>query len=241
MTSFPIALLLVGIVLLLLGVLGRIESPYFKAGTDNVLARWVLGVLGAALITRALMLKEASSGQAGGVAGPSVQQPTPSVGAAPENRPAPAPDSSRQADDCSVKSPDARPRPDTLMRVIQDEQQKAVKRSYGELAGQNFSEDNLRSFTTDKVPARVVSELRSDNRFLDLVLAIKCMPPSQRQALLRRARATYKPTWADLGRVDPKGQTEAGQKAEKQIAEAIVGLVESLVALPADSIRSRYQ
>lgn len=44
--TFEIALLLIGVVFLLLGIIGRVEAFQIKAGTDNKKARTVLIILG---------------------------------------------------------------------------------------------------------------------------------------------------------------------------------------------------
>jgi hypothetical protein len=131
-------------------------------------------------------------------------------------------------------------KPDKLIEIIREQQEKNVRLSYAEAASQNFSDLDLANFIKEKKPAKIAEELKRDNEFLDTVLAIKAMPATERQRLLERALTIYKPTWAQLGRIDPKGQTEAGQKAEKVIAETIVNLVRDLSKLTDADIRKLY-
>jgi hypothetical protein len=83
--------------------------------------------------------------------------------------------------------------------------------------------------------------LRKDKEFTNVVLALKASPPHEQQKLLDAALNTRRPTWAELGRIDRQGQTEAGQEAEKMIAEAIVNLVKELLRLPDEDIINASQ
>jgi hypothetical protein len=131
-------------------------------------------------------------------------------------------------------------KPDKLIEIIKQQQEKNVRLSYGEEASQNFSSVDLANFVREKTTAKIAEELKGNNEFLDTVSAVKAMPPAERQKLLDRAAVTYKPTWAQLGKIDPSGQTEAGQRAERMIAEAIVNLVKELSKLPEADFRKLY-
>jgi hypothetical protein len=72
------------------------------------------------------------------------------------------------------------------------------------------------------------------------VLTIKAMPPADRERLLESSRELSHPTWRELGRISREGQTDAGQKAERMIAEAVVADVERLLQLSDDEIRKLY-
>ena len=123
--------------------------------------------------------------------------------------------------------------PERLIALIQSLQAEHVRDSYGLEGGQCFTAMDLKKFQADRVPAQIVARLRSDTDFIAIVNGLKSLPPTDRSALLARARATYKKTWADLGldpRIAPadalrKGQTDAGQEAERSIARAVVDLV----------------
>jgi len=127
-----------------------------------------------------------------------------------------------------------------LIEIIIKQQQDNVRESYGEAAGQNFSDQDFKEFIKKGIPKKIVDQLKTDNEFLDVVLAIKYMTPTERQKLLNKGLNTYKPTWAQLVRIDPKGQTEKGQQAEKMIAKAIVDLAKELSKLSDDDIRKLY-
>lgn len=225
--AFTTALLIAGVLFLLIGLLGRIRIKEFEGGSDNTIIRMLLCLLGASLLVAAFLIYRSDK----------LPQP-------PEPTPTPAP--SPTINNTNTPQPPT-PTPtlpltkaDLLIQIITEQQQENVRESYGELAGQNFSDVDLKEFIRNRAAQNIAEQLKSDNRFLDVVLAIKRLSPSERQQLLQRGLNTHKPTWAQLGKVDPKGQTEAGQKAEKMIAEAIVTLVKKLSQLPDEEIRKLY-
>jgi hypothetical protein len=131
-------------------------------------------------------------------------------------------------------------KPSKLADFIRTEQSKYVKESFGEEAYESFTQKDLDSFTKEKRPAQIVAELRHNNEFLDIVRAIKAMPPAERQRLLASSRELSHPTWRELGRISREGQTDAGQQAERMIAKAIVAEVERLLELSDDEIKKMY-
>lgn len=131
-------------------------------------------------------------------------------------------------------------KPEELITIIKIQQKKYVKESWGTHAYQCFTDDDLKKFEDDKVPIKIVEKLKTDNKFIDIVLAIKDMTPSDWQDLKERSLSTYKRTWTELGKVDREGQTEAGQKAEKMIAEAIVDLVIEFIKKSREEIKRFY-
>jgi len=120
-------------------------------------------------------------------------------------------------------------KPEKLISIIQEQQRKNVKESWGELAHQCFTDDDLARFVQNRRIEQITESLKRNPEFLDVVLAIRQMEPSERKKLLISADKPLRPTWAELGRISREGQTEAGQKAEKMIATAIVKLVKELV------------
>jgi len=128
-----------------------------------------------------------------------------------------------------------------LIEIVKDKQATHVKVSFGELAHQCFTDEDLEAFKRNRIPERIAQDLRKNNRFLSVVLAVKALPPVERQELLEAASKTAKPTWAELNRIDVEGQTEAGHIAEKMIASRIVDLVSELCRLSAEDIKKLYQ
>jgi len=134
-------------------------------------------------------------------------------------------------------SGDSSRNPERLIDLIKSQQGKYVRESYGLQAGQCFTDVDYNSFEQDKTTSKIVGQLRQDGDFRTLVSAIKAMQPDKREDLLARAAKTYKSTWAELN-MNPttapreqliKGQTDAGQKAEREIAEAVVDLVKQMI------------
>lgn len=134
----------------------------------------------------------------------------------------------------------ARVKPELLAEIIMEQQRKNIKESYGEQAYQCFTDEDLRQFVQNETPQKVTDALKWDNRFIDLVLAIKDMNPSDRQKFLNSCLRPLRQTWAQLGRISPEGQTEAGQRAEMMIATSIVDLAKNLVSLSVEDIKKLY-
>jgi hypothetical protein len=130
--------------------------------------------------------------------------------------------------------------PSALITIIEEQQRIHVKESYGELAHQCFSEDDLSTFKENNIPDVIVTELKRDNRFIDVVLAIKKANPTDRQKLFKAALETRRPTWEEQGGINPKGQTETGKQAEMMIAKAIVDSVRDLFKKPVKDIVALY-
>jgi hypothetical protein len=127
--------------------------------------------------------------------------------------------------------------PSLLIEIIKNQQLSNVRKSYGEAAGQNFSDRDLNEFVRQGRDRAIADNLKNNNDFLTALLALKHMNPTDRQHLFTQSVTTYRQTWAELGRIDPKGQTEAGQEADKMIAKAIVELATDLILLSDDEIR----
>lgn len=119
--------------------------------------------------------------------------------------------------------------PQQLLEYIRQKQNRYVRESYGEMAHECFTDDDLEAFNRRGLLDKILQDVGNDTMFDDIVIAIRNMAPSDQSVLLHSAACTYKPTWAELGRIDRKGQTEAGQLAEKMIAEGICGLVKARI------------
>jgi hypothetical protein len=117
-----------------------------------------------------------------------------------------------------------------LRSIIKNQIRSHVRESYGEYAGQNFSSDDLDRFTAQKIPDQIVAGLRSSKLFLAAVGKVRQLSPSDRAAYLEECRKPLRPTWAEQGKIDRNGTTEAGRQAELMIANAITDLAESMLA-----------
>jgi hypothetical protein len=110
-----------------------------------------------------------------------------------------------------------------LIDLIKREQTKNVKKSTGTMAYQCFTDEDLARFHASGRAKKIVEGLKMDPQFKTTVAAIRDLPEAARIELLAKARKFAQPTWAQLGYIDPEGagQTEAGQKAQLEIAAAI--------------------
>lgn len=127
--------------------------------------------------------------------------------------------------------------PDSLRVLIVQVQHMYVRESYGDLAGQNFSDDDLKRSRFNRIPSRIADSLRSDPSFLGLILGLKGRDAATQQRVLREGETTARPTWRALGRISKDGQTAAGNAAELEIAKAIADLARDLLRRPTDDLK----
>jgi hypothetical protein len=116
------------------------------------------------------------------------------------------------------------PREHALIALIKQQQRIHVGESSGEWHYQCFTWESLARFKSDDVPGGIIKTLKKDPAFAQIARGVAKMSGQDRNRLLRQARATYKPTWRQLGRISGEGQTDAGQAAERLIAAAIADL-----------------
>jgi hypothetical protein len=111
-----------------------------------------------------------------------------------------------------------------LVDLVQWHQRRAVRMSTGTLAHQCFTDDDYKRFVAGQIPLRIVTRLKGADDFAAIVAALRTFPREKLVTELRSARRHARPTWAQIGFIDPqgRGQTEAGHAAELQIAAAIV-------------------
>lgn len=116
-----------------------------------------------------------------------------------------------------------------LRAIIENQIKDNIRESYGEYAGQNFSDDDLDSFIGENVPGKVVDTLRNNKVFLAAVAKVRVLAPDDRVTYLLGCRRPLHKTWAEMGEISPRGQTVAGLKAEGILAGAVVDLAQSLL------------
>lgn len=131
--------------------------------------------------------------------------------------------------------------PEKLIKIIEDKQTFYVRESWGIEENECFTERDFNAFKNSKIPTKIVAELNNDNDFIDLILTIKKMAPSDWQNLKEKCLNSYKPTWKEIGKIDRKGQTEYGQLAEKMISKAIVNFVVELLNQSPEYIETLYK
>ena len=112
-----------------------------------------------------------------------------------------------------------------LISVIKYYQDKYVRKSYGIYAYECFTDIDFNAFIDNKITEKIRDELKKSRLLDKLVKDFRGLNETERNQLFNRGLATYQPTWSELGRISEEGQTLAGQKAQKDIADAIVNLV----------------
>lgn len=124
-----------------------------------------------------------------------------------------------------------------LVPIIKQQQRVYVGESSGVEAPDNFTKVRLELFEKNGTVDGIVKSLEADPEFLKIVEGMRAMPAEEREALLQQAEVAYSPTWEQLD-MDPminspeelrRGQTRAGQTAERMIAEGIVNQVRLLL------------
>jgi hypothetical protein len=132
---------------------------------------------------------------------------------------------------CS-KALDAGPaRPVDLLDVVKEQQMRYVRESTGTGGDQCFTDDDLTQLLREGRPQKVASALSSDVRFLAIVEAIRALTKDEQSDLLAKARSVGRPTWREMGFIDPQGRgtTEAGREAEALLAKSIINLVQAML------------
>ena len=219
--TLSIGLLAIALVLLLIALLGEIQiAPGWRIGTNNKPIRWTAVFIGFGVLYLAILYRP--------------------VGASPPNRQTNSTSSMADQEPTATKED-----PRKLIEIIKSQQEDKVGDSWGVYAYQCFTQDKLDDFVKSGKTRQVTEQLKKDDEFIEVVLAIKAMSPSDRQKLFDLAQNTYRKTWGELG-LDPakspeselrKGQTDAGQRAEKLVSEAIVNLAKDLSRRSAKEIR----
>ncbi|HRQ30450.1 MAG TPA: hypothetical protein PLU49_10285 [Saprospiraceae bacterium] len=117
-----------------------------------------------------------------------------------------------------------------LFECIKENQTKYVKLSTGNLDYNCYTEIDLNNFHSNEIPKEIEHKLQSDTKFLALVMVIKKLSSEQWGKLKSEAKLIHKPTFSEAGgiKADGSAQSEAGQQAEKIIAETIVNLVSEI-------------
>jgi hypothetical protein len=130
--------------------------------------------------------------------------------------------------------------PDKLISIIKEQQNLYVKESTGTMDYQCFTDRDMQNFIDKNVPNIIRTNLLKSNEYLSVIIVVKRMDPINRQNLLQLAQNTFKPTFAEFGGISKKGQaqTEAGQNAEKMIAQAVTDLTKNLLKKTETEINS---
>lgn len=127
-----------------------------------------------------------------------------------------------------------------LGAIIKTEQRTFVRESWGENAHESFTDAERKAFIESHQLETILARLERNNEFLDVILALKRLPPAEKQRVLESCRKPLHQTWAQMGRISRDGQTQAGQDTELMIANGIVDVVQQLSVRSEDEIRKLY-
>ena len=100
-----------------------------------------------------------------------------------------------------------------------------VRESSGTYAYQCFTSEDYQQFRLGKVAEKVAEKVVARKDVQAAIVALRAMPTAERDKLLATWRRPLRKTWSELGRITAEGQTLAGQKAEIEIANAVVNAV----------------
>jgi hypothetical protein len=114
-----------------------------------------------------------------------------------------------------------------IIELIKQKQKDNVRISYTEY--NCFTDVDLQNFNSKKTVDKICSQLRNSKEINKIIIELNKMNKEDLAKLFDNASNTYKKTWAELGEITPKGQTDAGQTAEKMIAERIVTLIKEML------------
>lgn len=112
-----------------------------------------------------------------------------------------------------------------LLDIVKTAQETHVKASWGELAGQSFTDADLQAFQSRGRAQIIAAGIAETQQFQSVVRALRSLDQLAQQKLLESARQPLHPTWQEMGYISRDGQTDAGQMAERLIAAEIVDRV----------------
>lgn len=120
-------------------------------------------------------------------------------------------------------------KPDDLKNVILQQQKKYIGPT-------GMTDDELKKFINDRIAEKISNELLSDIGFINIVISIKELTDEEKNNLLTACEKIERLTVAQAGE-NAGGITEAGQKAERMIAEEIVKTARLLLTKPVEEIK----
>jgi hypothetical protein len=128
-----------------------------------------------------------------------------------------------------------------IIKLLEQSQKDNVRESYGIEEGKCFTDEDYDKFSENETAKKIVDELKGNRKFIAAVVALKALPKEERDQFIETCRKTYRQTWQEIGRITREGQTEAGQKADKDIAKAVVDTISKLCKLSPEEIRTVFE
>lgn len=116
---------------------------------------------------------------------------------------------------------------DEAKQSIRSFQDDYVKKSTGFDANNSFTDERLRQWRENGTAGILAQTFVHGPEGTKLVRELESLPPWERDQALEGLDALSKPTFNDVGRipVDGSAQTDAGQKAERELAQEITGQI----------------
>ena len=112
-----------------------------------------------------------------------------------------------------------------FITIIHDLQHKYVKDSKGQLDYECFSEKDLEKFIESEVLEDINNECSKNDVFKSYVHLFRMQAIAMQYRIVMSCWNAYQYTWSDLGNISELGQTVAGQKAQRLIANEVVAVI----------------
>lgn len=117
-----------------------------------------------------------------------------------------------------------------LGQLITSLQRGSIRESYGESAADCFTWIDLDHFRRSGRAKAVARGVQDSPEVRAVVAHFRGHPIHEVETALAPLRRPARPTWAQMGRISREGQTEAGNRAEREIADAVVEMVLGLLS-----------
>ena len=121
--------------------------------------------------------------------------------------------------------------PNDLIKAISRAQKNYVREAQGEMAYQCFTEADYQTFFVSHRAQKIAEELKGDRKFMEAILGLNAKSATEQAQFIAECRRPLRLTWTQLGRISHEGQTDAGQRAELDIANAIADMILELCRL----------
>jgi hypothetical protein len=115
-----------------------------------------------------------------------------------------------------------------LLDQVSVVQKEFVQESWGVGPGEFYTENDYLRFKRTNQVVDVVDAFASSDTFQRLRPKLGVAKVEAFNDLIGKIRAQYQRTWSAIGRVDRSAQTDSGQKAQKDISNAIANFIQQM-------------
>ena len=112
-----------------------------------------------------------------------------------------------------------------IHEAIMAAQKANVRESSGTDSYECFTGRDYSNFRSAKTADKIAAELLAQREIQAAILTLRKKSVAQREEIVKQWRCPLRKTWAQLGRISREGQTDAGQQAETDIANAVVDAI----------------